>query len=442
MSVRSHFRPRHKRLAVALLALLLAYVVSSLDWCPPRGGGSIAIQASETAHGTLQAGAGKAEISPPFPVAIAGYGPARPKADANQTPLFVRAVVLQVGHVRIGLVSIELLTPPPSLASSIPQALKKLGISELWTVATHTHSSMGSYEPSLPFQVGGVGIYREAAHNAIIQAVEAALVNAANSLVPVKLEFGTTTAPALVASRNAAEPQADPRVTRAVFRSHQTKIAELTIFSAHPTLFPHKSKKLSADYPGEFSQTLEQEEEGVVLFFQGTVGNARANVPTSSADTNSLVSLFAASLARAAKETPLQPIEASRLTFTRVSTPLPRADASRLLPGFLRNIGDNVLCRFAPSTAQLSLLRIGPLSLLLVPVEVTYSAGVALESESGATRVVSLADDYIGYLDSPNHVQTSSGESRLQYYSPELLDTLTAAAATAYVENERMSPSK
>ncbi|GEL70050.1 hypothetical protein MVI01_18340 [Myxococcus virescens] len=53
------------------------------------------------------------------------------------------------------------------------------------------------------------------------------------------------------------------------------------------------------------------------------------------------------------------------------------------------------------------------MSVLFVPAEVTLPASRLLEAAGGATRVISLTGDYIGYLDSSEHVRNRSGESQL-----------------------------
>lgn len=386
--------------------------------------------AAGTAKGPLQAGAGMAAVIPPWPVAFAGYGPLRATSTEAATPLSVRALVLQSGNVRVGLVSTELLTPPSSMRSALADLLQELGLTELFVTATHPHSSMGSYEPSVLFQLSGVGRYRPAAREAILSATRDALRQAVGALTPVSVELGEDEVPALVVSRGRAEPQVDARLTRMVFRSAERKVAEFSIFSAHPTLVPQKSRALSGDFPGRYSRAME-EEGGVVLFLQGLVGNARATLPPQESDSGLRDALFTAHLTHAARGLRSSPVTVEGLAYARVQMRLPRPDASRLVPTGLHGITENVLCRLGPRQAEVSRLSLGPVSLLFMPAEVTYPAGRQLEAAGDATRVVSLTGDYIGYLDSPEHVRNQSGESQLQYFGPELLDDFTQAATLA-----------
>ncbi|WP_223748308.1 neutral/alkaline non-lysosomal ceramidase N-terminal domain-containing protein [Myxococcus fulvus] len=407
-------------------------------WCPAPSSESPRVVAAAAFKGPLQAGAGVEDIIVPLPVASAGYGPLRPSATEATTPLAIRALVLQSGDVRVAIVSAELLTPPSAMRRSLAGLLQELKVTELLVTATHTHSSMGSYEPSSLFQLGGVGRFRPAASQAVIAATSSALRRAVEALTPVSVELGEGSVPDLIVSRGRDEPQADARLTRLVFRHEQRKVAELSIFSAHPTLAPHKSRTLSGDYPGRYSRTME-EEGGVVLFLQGMVGNARAALPPREGDASSRDALFATLLTHAARGIHPTPVPAEGLAYTRVQVKLPRPDASRLVPVGLHGITENALCHLGPRQAEASRLSLGSASLLFMPAEVTLPAGRLIEDAGGATRVISLTGDYIGYLDSPEHVRNQSGESQLQYFGPELLETFVRAAAltTSSLEGPR-----
>lgn len=167
----------------------------------------------------------------------------------------------------------------------------------------------------------------------------------------------------------------------------------------------------------------------MVLFLQGMVGNARATLPSQESDSPSRDALFATLLTHAARGIHPAPVPAKGLAYTRVQVKLPRPDASRLVPVGLHGVTENALCHLGPRQAEASRLGLGSVSLLFVPAEVTLPAGRLLEAAGGATRVISLTGDYIGYLDSPEHVRNRSGESQLQYFGPELLETFVRAAA-------------
>jgi hypothetical protein len=110
---------------------------------------------------------------------------------------------------------------------------------------------------------------------------------------------------------------------------------------------------------------------------------------------------------------------------------LPRPDASRLVPSLTRAAGDNFLCQSAARVAEVSALTLGPLELLTLPGEPTTGAGQVLAQRTGATGVLGLSGDYLGYVETSELVAQGAGESRRQYYGPALLERLSAAAQLA-----------
>lgn len=432
---------RLKSRGIVLLLLLAGVCWGALwDWCGPRVGGRTTVSASGAARGPLHAGAARAEFVPPFPIAAAGYGPLRAGALQASSPLFARALVLQVDRLRVGIVSLDLLTPPSSLRDEILEVTKDLGLSELWLIATHTHSSMGSYEPELLFQVAGIGRYRSAARTVVVDAISGALRGAVRQLTPVSLEIGEGAFPELVESRSRDGSEADSRLTRAVFRSDARLVAEVLIFSAHPTLQPRGSRELSPDFPGHLSSAREAAGGGVVLLLQGAVGNARARLEPPEDDAPLRAELFAARLASAMDGLATAPVDTGELGFTRVRVSLPRPDSSRLVPAILRPLGDDLLCQAAPREAETSLLSLGRLRLLSIPGEITFEAGRRVEDAARATRVVSLVNGYIGYVETPDRARNAQGQSRLQYFDPTLLDALNRGAAEAGAPARRPPP--
>ena len=75
--------------------------------------------------------------------------------------------------------------------------------------------------------------------------------------------------------------------------------------------------------------------------------------------------------------------------------------------------------------------RVADPNLITVPIEPSYTAGLALEKAAGADRVLSLANGYLGYLETSTDVRAVKGESKKQYYAPELADELVKGAGMA-----------
>jgi len=89
----------------------------------------------------LEAGAAKADITPPIGFPMWGYAARHDKPSVGVLdPLFARALVFQAGEAKIALDGLDLgRAPTRDSVQRIRDALKKDGFTELFLVASHTH---------------------------------------------------------------------------------------------------------------------------------------------------------------------------------------------------------------------------------------------------------------------------------------------------------------
>jgi hypothetical protein len=415
-------------LPFALLTAGAAYALASWNWCGRWEERAPVLRGQARAEGALRAGAAQVALQPPFPVVVAGYPPSRPEASQADPPVHARAVVLQVGAVRVGLVSLELLSVTAPLVEKLRSRAADLGLNDVLVLATHTHSSFGGYDARPVAQLAGTGRYREASVEAAVSAASDALHQASAALADVTLEVGQAREPGFVFSRSGGEGP-DGALTRVVLRGASAPVAELLLFAAHPTLIPRDRAVVDPDYPGRLS-ALREAQGGVVLVLQGAVGNA--SVAFNEGQGVERAAGFAQALSGLADQAALTAMPgATRLSLARAEVALPRPDASRLVPALTRAAGDNFLCQSAARVAEVSALSLGPLELLTVPGEPTMGASQVLLQRTGATGVLGLASDYIGYVEAPELVARAEGESKRQYYDAKLLERLGAAAELA-----------
>jgi neutral ceramidase len=415
-------------LPIALLTAGAAYALASWNWCGRWEEGAPELLGQARAEGPLRAGAARIALQPPFPVVVAGYPPLRPEASQANPPVHARAVVLQVGEVRVGLVSLELLSVTAPLVAQIRARASELGLSGVLVFATHTHSSFGGYDARVVAQLAGTGRFREASVGAAVSAASEALHQAAAALTDVTLELGEAREAGFVYSRTGGAAP-DGTLTRAVLRGAGGPVAELLVFAAHPTLVPRGRAYVDPDYPGRLSE-LREAQGGVVLVLQGAVGNA--SVAFNEGQGVERAAAFAQALSGLVERaSPTASPGATRLALARAQVALPRPDSSRLVPSLTRAAGDNFLCHSAARVAEVGALTLGPLELLTLPGEPTTGVGLELARSTGATQVLGLASDYIGYVETPERVNQGAGEARRQYYGPALLARLSAAAHLA-----------
>ncbi|MDY7226870.1 hypothetical protein [Hyalangium rubrum] len=415
-------------LPFALLTAGAAYAIASWNWCGRWETRPPALMLNTRAEGALKVGAARVPLQPPFPVVVAGYPPPRPEASQAAPAPHARAVVVQVGEVRVGLVSLELLSVTANLVEPLRLRGAELGINDVLVFATHTHSSLGGYDSRLVAQIAGTGRYRDDSLSAVSSAALEALRQAAATLTDATLEVGEAREPGFVYSRSGGEPP-DGVLTRVVFRGASGPVAELLLLAAHPTLVPRQHASVDPDYPGRLSE-LREAGGGVVLVLQGAVGNA--SVAFNEGQGVERAAAFAQALSGLVdKAVPSAVPGPTRLALARAEVALPRPDSSRLVPALTRAAGDNFLCHSSARVAAVNALALGPLELLTLPGEPTMGAGQVLLQRTGATRVLGLSGDYIGYVDTPEQVAQKAGESKRQYFGPTLLERLGAAAQSA-----------
>lgn len=412
----------------ALLALLVLVLVAggalaffSIDRCGEWPVRPAALTHLGRGQGYLKAGAARVELKPRYPTTAGGYGPLRSTVDRSLAPLFARALVLEIGGQRLGLVLFDALLVPPQLRDAVGKDLPY----QVWVLATHTHSGPSGFDPRAASELGALGTFSQGDLDVLSQAGRAALEQATASLVPAKVELGEALTEGITVARSG--PAADQRLTRVRFDGADGPVAQLVVLAAHPTLVARRPDGLHPDWPGLLASRLEAERGPLTFVLQGAGGNAtidRGALPTPEA--------AAEALATRVKDTPTaeQP-EAILAAWSEVQVSLPRPTAERLVPGPLRAAAENALCDDAEDIALVHGLRLGDLRLLFVPFEPSFAAGLVLEQQSKTTRVVSLADGYAGYLETVEAARRDEGEARRQYFSAELLTRVAEGAALA-----------
>src|SRR3712207_6151722 len=103
-------------LPLVVLTVGAAYALASWNWCGSWPERAPVVLSQARGEGALKAGAARVALEPPFPVVMAGYSPPRNEAREADPPLHARAVVLEAGGTKVGLVSLELLSVTPEVA--------------------------------------------------------------------------------------------------------------------------------------------------------------------------------------------------------------------------------------------------------------------------------------------------------------------------------------
>lgn len=398
-----------------LMAVGAVYALASIDWCrwPPRGPPALVARAQ--GEGALEAGAAVVALEVPYPVTLAGYGPWRSEASrANRAP-HARALVLRQGALTVALVALDVVFVT---ADELARVRAQSGEPSLVLAATHTHSSLGHFDERPLAELAGTGPFRVAARDAVVRAAVAAVAQAKSKLEPVSVARVATADAGLCAPRSG--DACDARLERVRFTTEAAPVASLVLTAAHPTTVPMRSDVLDTDYPGALADDAESKGQGVTFVLQAAGGNAKVAAPATAAEHATKLSEAMEKLGAA---TPLE----GPLGLARVTVPLPRPDASRLVPTFSRVPATNLACRGAQADAELTRISIGAWAVLAVPAEVPLGAATELERAAQAT-VLSLANGYLGYVEPRAVAEVKGGESKRQYYAPALHEALVDGA--------------
>ena len=409
-------------LVLVVVALIAFWANASADRCGTWPQNPPGLKHLARGQGLLKVGAAKAKLEPIFPTTAGGYAPPRATVDHATSPLYARALVLDVGGEQVGIVLLDALLIPPQLRDAIGEGQPFA----TWVIATHTHSGPSGFDPRMASELAALGTYHPDDFKVLVTSGRAALKDALASLAPAKLSVGERMTEGVSTARSGKE--VDRRLTRLQFEKLEGgPLAEVIIAAAHPTLVARRPEGLSPDWPGLLAERMEANGGPITLVLQGAAGNAsidREKLATPEAAAQKMEELVRA--------TPvgLQP-ETIDAAWSEAHVSLPRPKADRVVPSFLKAAAENALCDDAEDIAVLHGLKLGEARLVFVPFEPSFAAGQVLEEQANVTRVVSLADGYAGYVETVEAARAAEGESKRQYFPPELLVRLAEGAKLA-----------
>jgi hypothetical protein len=417
--------------AAALLVLAaLGIAVGSLGWRPGTRAGPSRVERVATGAGELSAGVAELPIDLPGGVPIAGFPRLRWASDGVRDPVHVRALVLGAPGVKVALVSAELLLVPAPLTRAVEARVKDLGLDHVVLGATHTHAGPGGYWKDPLAENVALGPYDERFAAALAARIAEAIRAAAGSAGPVTLEVARDRAERLARSRTDGEVDAR-LVSLRLARPGGKALAEVVIFPAHPTLLGSSNARISGDWPGIVARS----RAAPMLFFQGALGDQSARPPPKSTEQ---LERYARRISYALDHlhfTDPDPAPALALATATAVLPPPDLGAS---PPFLRRLTKNLLYGLFPDRGTVAALRIGPLILLAMPCEPVAEVGRRWRERAGeAAEIVSLANEYLGYVETPERMSEGEGETHRTYFGPELESRLGDALDLAAEQVEK-----
>lgn len=405
----------------ALLALAVAATVPlhrSRGREPPR------LLGASRAEGPLSVGSAAVALEVPPGTPLAGYPRLRWASLGVRDAPEARAVVFSEPGIALALVSVDILLVPAELRRAVEARLSDLRLDALVVAATHTHSGPGGYWKALLGQCFGTGPYDERALSSLAERIAAAVRGAAASRRPARLSVARKRLEGLSWNRDAGEVDGRLLVLRAVGLDDRP-VAEVVVFPAHATVSDSGSRLVSGDWPAALARSL----PGVTVVLQGAVGDQTWRLdPGSPPGPESYAGRLGDAIARLAFSDGDGRPPLGQAT-EEVALPDPSFAA---VPRLLDRLVSNLLWNFLPARTTVTALRLGPALLLAVPGEPTAEVGRRWREALGPdAEVVSLAGDYLGYVETPEQVRARRGEAPRTYLGPGLSDVLGEGLAGA-----------
>jgi len=401
---------------LGLLTILVVAVVAGVaivDDSPYQNGEFYrsTIQAVESApvqvgepDSLLRAGWGKAHITPAKPSPLAGYANRAGKlSEGIHDSLFVRAIVLRKGQLKVVIISLDMLIVPPTIAQKAAFMLLNLGYGpgQLYFGASHTHNSLGGWGEKTIGEAFA-GKYDQAIVDYVAQAIVQAVRRAEKRPEPVSLAHGKVNAGTLVLNRLIDQGAEYPWAHVIRLQTATGKTALITSFTAHATCLSGDKMFVSNDYPGQLIARLEQQ-PGVefALFMAGAVGShGPADGP--SGDDLAQLQFMGDSLGRQVVGALRSLVPDSLSTLASVATPLYLREPQIRLSKNWRVRPWVFHALYGGYPVQMNALRLGSLVLVGLPCDFSGELVPALEAaqakQGRQLLITSFNGGYVGYI--------------------------------------------
>lgn len=384
----------------------------------------------------LEFAIGAFPLVPGEPLSLGGYtarrgAPSEPGGDT----LYLRTLLLKQGQRELVFAVVDQLTIPESLRDEVRKRLPS-GV-ECMLIATHTHCAPDSQRLNrrMTIPVPGIATFQEKWLNWVADQIAKGIRSTLNQRRKPVDQVGTLRAQVSLnrGRRTLASP--DRTVTALLGSAHDREHAWnrlLTIYAAHPVLYGQEERKFRGDWPGEVAR---RTQAPVVTGAIGDVSPA-ADGENSAEKVNNFANRLEGALA--ALKVP-EPIGEPRLDYSEVPIALDKVMAH---PDFAREnridqrLAAIVVGTFAPTTAFVSVMRLGKLALVGIPGEPSAELGRRI-AESGrragfnTTVVLSHVNGWIGYILEPWDYDRGEYEATLGFHGRETANRVAEAAEQA-----------
>jgi hypothetical protein len=390
------------------------------------------------AQAKLEAGVGKADLTPPIGTPLAGYG-ARfggPSTGVHD-PLEARALVLASGAEKLALLAVDHLGFDHAMVRRVRSIA---GLDRTFVMSSHTHAGGGAYLEVFPELAGKFdATVRAFYEQRAAEAVKAAL----GAMRPARLGIGAGAVPGLSRFRSSWPPgggPVDPEVGVIYVEDAAANkpLAVLLNFAAHPTVLGAKNFQFSADYVGYARLTLERLlGGGMALFANGAQGTI-APRPFRGADEWARAENMGVILAAEAFQITqmVEPRETVELQTARVPLELKPVMPAGIPPG--RTLGDT----YASEVSAVVFDR--RFAFVTIPGELSSILNASIKDRGKLlgferTFLLGLTNDAVGYILTEDEYRHGTYESRVSLFGPHFG---SAIMNEAFLILEKLKPAK
>ncbi len=381
-------------LASAALALVAATACTGLyqEKAPERAAAFTA-----SARGApLLAGAAEADITPDDEQYLGGFGVARP-ATGVHSRLKARALVLELGQVRVALVGVDNLGLQRDDVEWIKRGIDGFAPEMVWLCSSHTHAA--------PDLIGIWGFYllssgRDSAYLARVRnGVVAAVAQATAALRPAVLVRGEARVPPEGLVRNPNRRGLfDPRFTVVQARDATSgaPLGALLHVACHPEALRRDNTLVSADFVGALCDRWQNAGLGQPVFVNGALGAMVSPHPAGEDGVEVMGDGLFATARRALAAA--QPVAVDAIELRRADVYMTITSPGLLLGRLTLAIPRRSYAGLLRSTV--GWLRIGSIEVVCVPgeTEPALAARVRQVTRRPDLLLFGLADDELGYL--------------------------------------------
>jgi neutral ceramidase len=213
-------------------------------------------------------------ITPNYEMPMAGYTP-RDKFEGVHDSVYCRILAIDNGSSNF-IITADLILFPPIIKDKVNEELKRQHKNYfIYYSATHTHSSLGGWDPSLVGRFA-LGSYHSEWVNQTVESILLHLEKAKASSLTSSLSYWEANANEFVENRlDRDNSTVDGKLRGLKINREDSSKAVVVTYSGHATNVDLFSKIISSDYPGALTNKVEKKGFDFALFMAGMVGSHR-----------------------------------------------------------------------------------------------------------------------------------------------------------------------